>query len=113
MNYIYLNTGIIVEPKLSVTWLDGTAVTSMDWGFTLNGTEYMYSEPVNVTNIGNVDITLSIGYQNPSLSILSITVSWNYTSATLTPNESAILELYQNVTATGPYSYDTVITAVA
>jgi hypothetical protein len=37
-------------------------------------------------------------------------VGWNYTGTPLAQGASVILEIYQNVTATGPYSYTTKIT---
>ena len=84
----------------------------MDWGPTLNSTEYVYGEPINITNVGNVPVNLTISYQNP-INITAMTVGWNCTVAPLQPSCWVIVEVYQNVTAIGPYSYDTVITAVA
>jgi hypothetical protein len=108
--YYFTNTGTITTPSLTVKWLNGTDVTQLGWLATENATEYTYLEPINITNTGNTPITLSIGYENPSSSILTLTVGWNYTGTPLAQGASVILEIYQNVTATGPYSYTTKIT---
>jgi hypothetical protein len=113
--YIFSTTGEIATLNLNVAWMNGTEVTKIDWGVTQNNTEYEI-EPMNITNLSNVNVTLELSYTNNSTSITALTLTWNYTdyplqNQTLQPNESIIVELYQNCTATGEYSYDTVIEA--
>lgn len=104
------STGTISTAKISLKWLDGTNVTEIDWGLTENNTAYTY-EPINVTNIGTVPITLSLTTQNLSPSIISLTLTWNYTGTPLNPKTWILVVLTQTITATGAYTYDTIITA--
>lgn len=108
--YVFPTTGEISSVNLSVTWLDGNPVTDIDWGATENSTAYVL-EPINITNISNIPVNLMLSTDNLSDSIITLTLTWNYTGNTLQPSESEIIELYQTVTATGSYSYDTVINA--
>jgi len=108
--YLFPTTGEIATISLSITWLNGTAVTAIDWGVTENGTAYIM-EPINITNLSNIPVNLTLSMLNPSLSIISLSLTWNYIGSILQPNGWIIVELEQTVTATGPYSYDTVITA--
>lgn len=108
--YKFPTTGDIATIELSVKWLNGTEVTNINWGVVENSTADIM-EPLKVTNIGKVAVTLALSTATLSPSILSLTLTWNYTGAVLQPNNSATVELTQTVTATGPYTYETVITA--
>ena len=103
--------GTVIILGLSATWVsDGSNVTSIDWLETENSTEYEMA-PMNLTNTSNVPVTLSLSTQDWSPSILALSLTWNYTGAALGSLDWVIVELYQNVTATGDYGYTTVITA--
>lgn len=108
-DYLYPTKGEITELELQIEWLNGTTVTEIDWGPTTNATEHVM-EPMNITNISNVPVTLNLSYWN-TVNILSLDLTWNYTGNTLNPNDFEVVEIYQNATATGAYSYNTVITA--
>lgn len=109
--YLFSTIGTVSTLGVSVRWVsDGTNVTTIDWGVTDNATEYVH-EPINITNISNIPVTLSLTTQNHSPTIITLSLTWNYTGSTIAVDEWIIVELYQNVTATGAYSYDTVITA--
>lgn len=102
-------TGTVSTVNVSATWLDGEPVTSLDWSVTDNNTAYVM-DLINVTNISNVPVTLSLETRNLNASIISLTLTWNYTTGTvLAPDEWVLVELEQTVTATGAYSYDTII----
>ena len=109
VEYYYPTTGTISTLELSVKWLNGADVSAIDWLVTDNSTEYVM-EPMNITNIGNTPVYLTISYANP-VNIIELELTWNYTGNPLSPNAWEILELYQNCTATGAYSYETVISA--
>ena len=110
IRYYYPSTGTIITVSATVKWaVDNTDVTTIDWAETENATAYEY-EPFNITNTSNVNINLSLSYTEPSSSIIELDLSWNYTGQVLAPNQSIILALTQNVTATGDYSYTTEIT---
>jgi len=101
-------TGKPANVEISVTWLNGTQVTSLDWGATENSTEYVM-EPINVTNLSNVPVNLTLSTSN-WINITSLSLTWNYTGNTLQPDDFEVVELYQNCTFTGAYGYDTIIT---
>ena len=101
--------GTISFVNVSATWLNGTSVTEIDWGSTENATAYVM-EPINITNVSNVPVTLQLNTTNLSPSILTLTLTWNVTDTTvLQPDEWVLAELEQTVTATGPYTYTTII----
>jgi len=105
-------TGQIGIVSTELMWLDGSQVTVIDWGTVENSTEYIL-EPINITNTGNTAVTLALSDSN-WLGIISLTLTWNYTPGTIVqPNAFVIVELTQNVTASGDYSYDTWINATA
>jgi len=109
--YTYQNNGGIATVGVSLTDLEGNLVTSLDWGILDNDTAYVW-DPLNVTNISNVPINLTLSTASPSGSIISLSLTWNYTAGTvIAPTESVIIELTQTVTATGDWSYTTVIEA--
>lgn len=107
--YFIPTTGDISTVKLSITWLDGSPVTTIDWGTVDNSTEYIL-DPINITNISNTPVNLTLTAVTPSPSIISLSLTWNYTDTPIPPLSFVIVELTQNVTATGPFTYDTVIT---
>lgn len=109
--YLFPTTGTVTSVTLTVTWLNGTQVTGIPWGATDNNTEYKL-DPLNITNTSNVPVTLTLATANPSLSITILSLTWNYTDTPIAPDESVIVELYQNVSASGSYTYNTVITAL-
>jgi len=112
MKLIFPTTGTIPSGSIKATWLDGTEVTSIDWGITENATAYTMMEPIQITNLYNVPIILNLSYANP-INIISITLTWNYTDEILDPGMSIFVELNQTVTASETtFSYDTVITAI-
>jgi outer membrane protein assembly factor BamA len=105
--------GTVKAVGVTVTWLDleHTPVTEIDWGLCDNSTAYTM-EPFNITNTENTPCILALSTGNLSASIISLTLTWNYTDTILLPGESVIVELTQTITATvGPYSYDITITA--
>ena len=103
--------GTVTLLGLSATWVsDGSNVTAIDWTVTENSTAYVH-EPMNLTNTSNVPVTLSLSTTDWSSSIITLSLTWNYTGAALGSLDWVIVELTQNVTATGAYSYTTVITA--
>jgi len=106
--YVIPTTGTVITVNTTVTWLDGSAVNMIDWGGTDNSTEYAMM-PFNVTSTSTTPINLTLSTADHSASIISLSLTWNYTGSTLNPNDFVIVELTQNVTATGSYSYDTII----
>jgi len=108
--YVIPTTGQVDENvELSIKWLNNSAVQQISWGPVPNGTAYQLPDLINVTNIENTPVTLQLSTVNPSPSIISLSLTWNYTDTVLQRNDWIILQLTQTVTATGPYSYDTVI----
>lgn len=106
--YLFPTTGTVTNVQLTFTWtLDDTPVTSIDWGTVDNSTEYVMN-PINITNTSNVPVNITLSTAN-EVGIISLSLTWNHTDTTLAIDESVIIELYQNVTATGAYSYDTII----
>ena len=111
MELIFPTTGTIISGQIKATWLNGTEVTSIDWGITENATAYTMMKPIQITNLYNVPIILNLSYTN-LINITSMTLTWNYTGDTLGPEENIFVVLTQNVTAEQlSYSYGTVITA--
>lgn len=108
--YFYPTNGTISTIGVSVTWLDGSSVTEFNWGSVENGTAYVM-DPVNITNIENTNVTLSLNTTDWSATVIDLTLTWNYTGAILPPTESVIVELEQVITGTGDWTYTTVITA--
>lgn len=107
VEYYYPTTGTISTLELSVKWLDGSDVLAIEWFTTENSTEYVM-DPMNITNISNIPVYLTLSYGN-TINITDLQLTWNYTGNPLSPDAWEILELYQNCTATGDYSYDTII----
>ena len=105
-DYLIPSMGVISTASASLEWLDGTPVETLDWGTTENGTTYIL-EPINITNTGTIPITLELTPTNLSPSIITITLTWNYTGSPLNPSEWIIVEITQTCTATGPYTYTT------
>ncbi len=101
--------GDISTSALSITWLNGTAVSAIHWG-TVNNTEWYDLEPINITNIGAKNVTLTLSSIEKSASIISLELTWNYTG-TLHLAEWQIVTISQKIIATGAYTYTTVITA--
>jgi len=111
-DYFYPMNGSVDITSLSVTWADtGEEFSGYEWGIVNNSEATLMEAPLNITNIGNTDATLSLGTQDLSGTITDLVLAWNYTGATLTPQDWVIVELTQTVTATGPWSYTMVITA--
>lgn len=107
--FYYPTTGEIEAVNLSVTWVsDKTPVTDIPWGTLVNGSTNSL-EAINITNIGTVPVTLTIGDKD-HVGIISLTLTWNYTGI-LDPQESIIVEITQTLTAKQTWSYTTVITA--
>lgn len=110
--YLIPTQGVPAELSLSMTWTDDDSeVTVIDWGPCENSVAYALT-PINITNTSNVPITLELVSQGWSPSIVAITLLWNYTGFAIDPGASVVVELVQNVTFTGPFMYDTSITAV-
>ena len=113
-SYLYPSNGTVPIRTLgvSVTWaVDGTTVTQLDWGTVENSTEYVM-DPIKITNTKDLPTTLTLSTTSLSSSIISLTLTWNYTGTILLPTQSVIVELTQNVTATGFFTYTTIITAI-
>lgn len=109
--YVFPTTGTVTTVSLTIAWLDGGApVSTIAWGPCENSTEYEL-EPLNITNTSNVPVTLNLATSDLSTSIITLDLTWNYSDTKLEPNESIILALTQNVTATGDYTYNTIIDA--
>ena len=108
--YLYPTDGNITVVGVSVKWLNGTAISQINWGTVDNSTAYVMA-PINVTNIENTPVTLSLSTNATSPSIISLTLTWNYTGTVLQPSNWVIVELTQTITATGPFTYNTIITA--
>jgi len=109
VDYSFDNNGTIEIVGVSFTYLNGTEVTSLNWGAVENGTATLWPEPFLVTNTGNTNVTLLLYTQNHSPSIIALLLTWNYTGQVLEPGESVAVTLTQTVTATGPWSYTAVI----
>jgi len=109
-DFSFDNNGTIETVGVSFTYLNGTEVTSLDWGVVENGSTYDWPDFL-VTNTGNTNITLSLYTKNHSPSIIALSLTWNYTGAVLEPGETVAVTLTQTVTATGSWSYTTVIEA--
>jgi hypothetical protein len=83
--------------------------TSIDWGLVANGT--LTTKNIQVTNNGNIPVTLSLSTVSLSPSIIALTLGWDYTGAILNPSQTITIQLSQTITATGAWNYSTVITA--
>ena len=110
--YIFPTTGEIATISLSIKWLNGTDVetTGINWGPTENSTWYVM-DPINITNLSNIPVNLTLSWIEKT-GIITMQLDWNFSGNTLQPNNYEIVELYQNVTATGPYTYDTIIRGI-
>ena len=103
-------TGRTSTVEVTVTWLDGSEVTQIDWGIVDNNTETSLSDLINITNTGNQPVTLTLSTVN-LVNITAITLTWNATSP-LAVGESTTVQLNQTVTASEQtFSYDTKIDA--
>jgi len=109
-DYIFPTVGKVTAIELSIAWTNGTEITNINWGPCDNATVYEM-EPMNITNLSNVAVTLELNTTN-WVDIIALTLTWNYTTQVLETNDSIILALTQNVTAAGDYSYNTVIRGV-
>jgi hypothetical protein len=109
VTYLFPSIGRISQISLSSKWLDGSDVTIIDWGIIDNDTAYIM-DPINITNTGNVPVTLMLSYANP-VNITTLTLTWNYSGEIVNPQQWIIVELTQTVIANQlTFSYDTVIT---
>ena len=111
--YLYPSNGNVPIKVLgvSITWaVDGTPVTQLDWGTVENSTEYVM-DPIKITNTKDLPTTLTLSTTSLSPSIIALILTWNYTDTVLLPTQSVIVELTQNVTATGFFTYTTIVTA--
>ena len=95
---------------IEVTWLDGTEVTQIDWGTVDNNTETALPQLINITNIRDKEVTLSLSATN-QVNITALSLSWNATSP-LPAGSSTIVQLNQTLTASEEtWSYDVKIDA--
>lgn len=96
--------------EITVAWLNGTEITSIDWGKIENNTETSLHSLINITNNGDKEAVLSISAVN-LVNITAITLSWNATSP-LSAGASTTAQLNMTVTASEQtFSYDTRIDA--
>lgn len=109
--YFYPTNGTIQTVGVSVTWAsNSTVITNLNWGNVKNNSNYLM-DPIKITNTGQTNVTLSLSTAYPSTSIIALTLTWNYTGAIIQPSQYVVVELTQNITAIGPWSYTTIITA--
>ena len=110
VQHSFYNNGGIKAIGVSVTWLNGTAVDTVNWGKLENGSTYIL-EPLNITNTGEFPVNLTLSTSSPT-NIISLSLTWNYAGGTVVAvGGSVIVEITQTLTASGDWSYTTVITA--
>jgi hypothetical protein len=107
--------GNLQKAGVTVTWLNGTEVSYMNWSGIENATETPYPELIKVTNNGTIPITLTLNRTNISSNILALSLSWNYTGTILNPSNFAIVQLYltAEVADLEPFTFYTAISAEA
>jgi len=98
------------QVKISVTWQNGTALTSINWGTLDNNTKYSLSPLINITNTGDKDAVLTLSAVD-QVNITALTLAWNATSP-LSVGSYTIVQINQTATTSGASSsYTTKIDA--
>jgi len=102
-------------PDIEIYWLNQTKITKINWGTLIPGQNK--SIPIKIKNVGSstVTLTLATANWNPPNAQEYLSLTWNYTNTSLSPNNEIPLCLsltvsptIQNITT---FSFDIVISA--
>ena len=111
-NHFFPTTYTAEALAFTNTWAsNGTMVTAIQWGVLPNNTATALGDLVNVTNTGTVPFTLALGYTSPSLSLISLSLDWNYTGSTVNVHESLCVQINATASYTASGSWTTWINA--
>jgi hypothetical protein len=114
-HYSIHNHGTISTIGCVALYDNATLIKNIEWG-TLTPNSWQ-DKTIQVKNNGTVNIALGLSTENwnPTNASSWITLNWNYTGQTLTPNQKIplllTLQTSANITGIIDFTFDTIITA--